>query len=174
MIGVLLTFLVLWGMWQLVRQCARALAQRRLDTRRELPAFRVPPPRRVAPPPRMTLAWRELPAAVLAVLAGPRTRARLRLIVAMRREQSLERYYERLAEVAPPPAWPAGVACWSRPARVKTPNPAEDPAAAVAARIVMTFSVPPPAMGSSVLSGTDLERQAREAYRRYLDREARL
>jgi hypothetical protein len=122
-------------------------ARRQLDYRpRPRPALR-----RVPPPPRMMLAYRELPAAVLATVSGRRTRARLRLIVAMRREQSLDRYYQRLGRLpdslSDPPARP-------RPARVKTPeawrgagpDAFEDPVAALTAAIVMMFTLPPPAL----------------------------
>jgi hypothetical protein len=137
-------WLLMWAiLFRIVRLASRALdrhSRRRLDRR-------PPAPRRVPPPPRMMLAYRELPAAALATVSGRRTRARLRLIVAMRREQSLDRYYQRLGRLPDslsdwrddPPARP-------RPARVKTPDAFEDPAAALTAAVVMMFTLPPPAL----------------------------
>jgi hypothetical protein len=129
---------------------ARGIAQRQLDSHR-VPSSRRPARRRVPPPvtqARLLLSAGEWPTAALALLAGRRTRARLRLILAMRRDQSLDRYYaqlgklhdDRLAETRP------------KPARVKTPGAFEDPAGALEFAIVAMFAIPPAALGA-VLAG---------------------
>jgi hypothetical protein len=117
---------VLCAVFRILNCLARGIAQRQLDSHR-LPPPRRPARRRVPPPvtqARLLLSAGEWPTAALALLAGRRTRARLRLILAMRRDQSLDRYYaqlgklhdDRLAETRP------------KPARVKTPGAFEDPA----------------------------------------------
>lgn len=149
--------LVLWIIFLAARRYARLCAQRRLDGHLLTP----PPRRRRVPPPvtqaRLLLSAGEWPTAAVAMLAGRRTRARLRLILAMRRDQALDRYYERLGQLPSDdevtidlyysPSPPS-----RRPARVKTPDAFEDPAGALEFAITAMFAVPPAALGNPAAS----------------------
>lgn len=139
---------VLWGMWRLARRVVRACAQRELDRGAQA---RAP---RVAPPPRMTLLPRELPAAAMAVLAGPGTRARLRLIMAVRRGQSLDRYYERLDEAAKP-AWDKD---WNDYLPARAPGKRRAPVSDeewLSDAVLRSFAIPPAQLGFEDVPGFD-------------------
>lgn len=99
MLGVLICVAAAYGICKIASWLGRSCAQRTLNRAAASP--RQPKPPRVAPPPRMMLAYREMPWAVWAYLDGRRSRARLRLILAARREKALDRYYARLGELLP-------------------------------------------------------------------------
>jgi hypothetical protein len=157
--------------FRVVNCLARGIAQRQLDS------HRLPPPRRPArgrvPPPvtqaRLLLSAGEWPTAALAMLAGRRSRARLRLILAMRRAQSLDRYYARLGRLHDDPddrlvremGWGPSddgmtidLHCSpsppsQKPERVKIPDAFEDASGALEFAIAAMFAVPPNVLGRS-------------------------
>jgi hypothetical protein len=139
---------------------ARGIAQRQLDSRRLPPPRRLrvrPPARRRVPPPvtqaRLLLSAAELPTAAMAMLAGRRSRARLRLILAMRRDQALDRYYARLGQLHDDSAIDSMAETYQR--RAKKPDAFEDPSGALAVAITAMFAIPPAALGAvrTVLAG---------------------
>jgi hypothetical protein len=156
-VAVLLVLLVLWGVFLAVRRAARA-ARLHGQPRRTV---RPPRPQRTPPPDlsvRMMLTYGEMPAAALALASGRRSRARLRLILAMRREKALDRYYAQLGRLQPGTPPDDGLAervaqledrtrQLASERRRRPPGAFEDLVGAMQAAVVAIFSVPPAVLG---------------------------
>jgi hypothetical protein len=154
---------VLCVVFRILNCLARGIARRQLDSHRVPSSRRRParPPQRRVPPPvtqaRLLLSAAELPTAAMALLAGRRSRARLRLILAMRRDQALDRYYARLGQLHDDSAIDSAIDSMAETyqRRAKKPDAFEDPAGALAVAITAMFAIPPAALGAvrTVLAG---------------------